>query len=138
MRTLIRSLFSVLAPVEGGYSLKYREKFINEVLGDKSAYDGYFLDGLHSNGTTATSLHIDNIKDIVQRCNELLPVDKFRVMLGPYNPVVLMQLVNLGVDVFDSSYCYIATKHNCALTFSFGMEANSEGSEFDMDLSDPR
>ncbi len=118
--------------------MKYREEFIKEIMVNNSDIDGYFLDGFHNNGTTATSLQINNIKDIVQKCNELLPADKFKVMFGPYNPVVMLQLIQLGVDVFDSSYCYLATKHNCALTFGYDVETTSDAVEFDMDLSDPR
>lgn len=128
----------VLAPIEGGYSLKHREEFIKEILVDNSEIDGYFLDGFHSNGSTATCLQINDIKDVVQKCNELLPADKFKVMFGPYNPVVMLQLIQLGVDVFDSSYCYLATNHKCAFTFDFNMESPSETTEFDMDLSDPK
>ncbi|KAJ6636688.1 Queuine tRNA-ribosyltransferase accessory subunit 2 [Pseudolycoriella hygida] len=130
------SLF--VAAIEGGYNLRHREEYIKEILVHNSDIHGYFLDGLHSNGFTATSLTIDNIKEIVKKCNELLPADKFKVMFGPYNPVVMLQLIQLGVDVFDSSYCYIATKNRCALTFSFDMESSSNGRDFDMDLKDPK
>lgn len=116
----------------------HREEFIKEIISNNTHIDGYFLDGFHSNGITATSLQINNIKDIVQKCNELLPADKFKIMFGPYNPVVMLQLIEIGVDVFDSSYCYLSTKHNCALTFCFDMENTSETQEFDLDLSDPR
>lgn len=119
--------------------MKYREEFIKAIVASNADIDGYFLDGFHSNGITATSLRIDDIKDVVRKCNELLPVDKFKVMFGPYNPVLMLQLIELGVDVFDSSYCYLATKHNCALTFCFDMEnPTTETHEFDMDLSDAR
>lgn len=118
--------------------MKHREEFIKEIISNDADIDGYFLDGLHSNGITATSLRIDNIQDVVRKCNELLPADKFKVMFGPYNPVVMLQLIELGVDVFDSSYCYLATTHNCALTFRFDVENISEMHEFDVDLSDPR
>lgn len=96
------------------------------------------MDGFHNNGITATSLQINSIKDIVQRCTELLPMDKFKVMLGPYNPVTTMELIGLGVDVFDSSYCYLATKYNCALSFCFNSESTTVPHEYDMDLSDVR
>lgn len=128
----------ISAAIEGGYSLKHREEFIKDIIVNNSDIHGYFLDGFHSNGSTATCLQIDDIKDVVQKCNELLPADKFKVMFGPYNPVVMLQLIQLGVDVFDSSYCYLATNHKCALTFGFNMDSTSEASEFDMDLSDPK
>lgn len=131
-----QSLF--VAPIEGGFSPKHREEFIKGILVDNADIDGYFLDGFHNNGITATSLQIDSIHDIVRKCNELLPVDKFKVMFGPYNPVLMLQLIQLGVDVFDSSYCYLATTHKCALTFGFDVDNKSdENREFDMDLSDP-
>ncbi|KAG4076554.1 hypothetical protein HA402_002717 [Bradysia odoriphaga] len=130
-----QSLF--VAPIEGGFSSKHREEFIKEMLVHNADIDGYFLDGFHSNGITATSLQIDSIQDIVQKCNELLPADKFKVMFGPYNPVLMLQLIQLGVDVFDSSYCYLATTHKCALTFGFDLDVKAENRDFDMDLSDP-
>lgn len=128
----------VSAPIVGGYDLQNREKCIKEIIVDNTDIDGYFLDGFHNNGITATSLQIDHIKDVVQRCNELLPVDKFKVMFGPYNPVVMMELIQLGVDVFESSYCYLATTYKCALTFSSDEQDKAETHEFDMDLSDLR
>lgn len=133
-----RTITFISAPIEGGYSLKHREEFIKEIMKNNADIDGYFLDGFHNNGYTATSLQIKNIKEVVQKCNELLPADKFKVMFGPYNPVVMLQLIQLGVDVFDSSYCYLSTTHNCALTFCFDLENISESYEYDMDLSDPK
>lgn len=47
----------------------------------------------------------------------MLPIDKVRVSMGCWNPVTTLDLVELGVDVFDSSYPYIITEQSQALTF---------------------
>lgn len=96
--------------------------------------DGYFLDGFHSNGVSATSIRIDGIQTIVSRCMELLPAEKMKMMLGAYSPLTTLQLISMGVDVFDNSYAYLSSLNFCALTFSFNVESVS--SDFDMDLSD--
>lgn len=47
----------------------------------------------------------------------LLPEDKMKVMNGCYNPATVLGLVDLGVDVFDSSYAYQMTEQKKALVF---------------------
>lgn len=37
--------------------------------------------------------------------------------MGCWNPVTILDLIELGVDVFDSSYPYIMTERSQALTF---------------------
>lgn len=37
--------------------------------------------------------------------------------LGCWNPVTVLELVELGVDVFDTSYPYVATENSEGLTF---------------------
>lgn len=40
-----------------------------------------------------------------------------RVSMGSWNPATVISLVELGVDLFDSSYPYSVTEQSCALTF---------------------
>lgn len=61
-----------------------------------------------------------------------LPPEKLRVLHGCYNPVTVIGLVELGVDLFDTSYCYLATERSAALTFSLGPE--TDGTEYEMNL----
>lgn len=42
-----------------------------------------------------------------------------RVVMGSWNPVTVIDLVALGVDLFDSSYPYSITERSCALTFLY-------------------
>lgn len=98
---------------------------------------GYFLDGFHNNGASATTLTMTELGPIVGRCMELLPGEKMKMMLGAYSPITIVELCRLGVDVFDNSYAYLASVHCVALTFSFcaGDENVEKHPPFDMDLS---
>lgn len=47
----------------------------------------------------------------------LLPPEKLKVSVGCWNPLTVLDLVELGTDVFDTSYPYIITENLRALTF---------------------
>lgn len=49
----------------------------------------------------------------------LLPENKMRIVHGCWNPVVIIQLVKLGIDLFDTSYLHVVTERQAALTFNF-------------------
>lgn len=128
-----------IAPVEGGYSPQYREtsiKLLNEYE-NQNIIGGYFLDGFHSNGESAKILDASKVCDIVKTCTVLLPANKLKIMLGAYSPSLIIQLIQLGVDVFDSTYVYLATSANQALTFDFDVNTTNQRSSFAIDLSDP-
>lgn len=79
------------------------------------------------------------MNSVVSKCIELLPPDKVRFMLGAYNPVTMLELIDIGIDVFDGSYTYLATVNSCALTFNFNVEQSSQiDVSFDIDLSADR
>ena len=44
-------------------------------------------------------------------------MDKLRVLIGSWNPSTILDLVDLGIDVFDSSYPYLMTEEAKALIF---------------------
>lgn len=55
----------------------------------------------------------------------LLPVKKLKVCPGSWNPATVLSLIELGIDIFDSSYAYLATEKKKALVFLY-----EETSEF--------
>lgn len=128
----LNKLNNFLAPIEGGFNVLARETMIRHM--QQPEVGGYFLDGFHTNGITATTLQFEAIKPIVQRCTELLPSDKLKIMMGAYSPVTTLQLIQLGIDLFDNSYAYLATSHNCALTFGY----SDSISTYDMDVADEK
>lgn len=129
----------ILAPVEGGYSLHYRKDSIEQLnsYDDQDVIGGYFLDGFHRNGESAKQLDATKVCEVVDKCNELLPTSKLKCMFGAYSPMLVIQLIQLGVDVFDTTYAYLATSTNQALTFNFNTNDVQE-TQFAIDLADSR
>lgn len=129
-----------IAPVEGAFNDDYRQrsiKLLNEFT-NQEIIGGYFLDGFHSNGETAKELDALKVCEIVEKCTAQLPADKLKIMHGAYSPALVIQLIQLGVDVFDTTYAYLATSMNQALTFTFDVNRCSDelDSTFAIDLSD--
>ncbi|XP_015182893.1 PREDICTED: queuine tRNA-ribosyltransferase subunit QTRTD1 homolog [Polistes dominula] len=106
---------SILGAVEGGYDLQIRKESV-EYLIDKPLA-GFVIDGLHQNGPDVKDIQLKQIKNVIEHTINLLPADKLRVSLGCWNPLVTLELINLGIDIFDSSYPYIITERSEALTF---------------------
>lgn len=133
---LIISLFQI-APVEGGYSAELRKDFIKSLEEYSDKIGGYFLDGFHNNGETASNLGIEKVKGVLSESLKLLPHDKLKIMVGAYDPISMIELICLNVDIFDTSYIYLKTSKNRAITFSYDHNGDKECS-FYIDLGDAR
>lgn len=48
-----------------------------------------------------------------------LPEDKLRIIHGSWKPNYVLDLVEMGIDVFDSSLAEIVTERNSALVFRY-------------------
>ncbi|KAH0946504.1 hypothetical protein HN011_003238 [Eciton burchellii] len=105
----------ILGSIEGGYNLQAREEFIS-YLKDKPL-TGFVIDGLHNNGPEVQDISSEQVKQVIKHTINLLPVDKVKASMGCWNPVTVLDLVELGVDIFDSSYPYIITEQSQALIF---------------------
>ncbi|EFN82349.1 queuine tRNA-ribosyltransferase accessory subunit 2 [Harpegnathos saltator] len=105
----------ILGAVEGGYNLEARAESINHLK--SMPLTGFVIDGLHNNGPSVQNIPSELIKHVVQHTTSLLPVDKVRASLGCWNPAIVLDLVELGVDIFDSSYPYVITEQSQALVF---------------------
>lgn len=92
------------------------------------------------NSSSASDVDHNKVCEIVKYCNGLLADQKLKVMFGAYTPALLIQLIRLNVDVFDTTYAYLATTKNLALTFNLNYDqADSEGEQsFVIDLKDPQ
>ncbi|XP_046734390.1 queuine tRNA-ribosyltransferase accessory subunit 2 [Diprion similis] len=114
----------ILGAVGGGYNTTARELSIKNLEGKNLA--GYVIDGLHNNGPETEKIPFQSVEDIVKHTISLLPQDKMRVSMGAWNPVTVMNLIKLGVDLFDSSYPYLVTERSCALTFLYHHSESGE------------
>lgn len=128
----LKSMFAI-APVAGGYNLKSREKCLSEILKDDDEYvGGYLIDGLHNNGPEVEFLPFTDVEPIVEFVVNKLPAEKLRVMQGCWNPLAIIKLVKLGIDMFDTSYCRMLTERSAALTFP--IDNNDESSSYEINL----
>lgn len=111
---------TLLAPIVGGYSTFARTQSIKHARQQPAgSYGGYILEGFHTNGLSATELKPAQLLPIVEHCVQQLEAEQPRLMPGAYTPLLLLELIRLGVDVFDSSYAYCAAANYKALTFSY-------------------
>ncbi len=80
--------------------------------------DGYLLDSFHSNGESSLSMNMDEVTTILaEDVNPGLVKEKPRFFFGMCDPMMVLKLVKLNVDFFESSYAYHLTKQGLALTF---------------------
>ncbi|KAH8415662.1 hypothetical protein KR222_007685 [Zaprionus bogoriensis] len=130
---------TLLAPIVGGYNTFARSQCIKHARSQPAgSYGGYILEGFHTNGLAASELKETQLLPVVQHCVEQLEPELPRFMPGAYTPLLTLELVRLGVDVFDTSYAYCASANYRALTFSFASgeaAAQAEPAVF-LDLTD--
>ncbi|CAK9797919.1 Queuine tRNA-ribosyltransferase accessory subunit 2 [Anthophora quadrimaculata] len=105
----------ILGVVVGGYDIEARTTSIN-YLQNKSLI-GYVIDGLHNNGLDVKDIPSEQIKEVLEHTINLLPAEKLKVSMGCWNPLTVLDLIELGIDVFDTSYPYVVTESLHALTF---------------------
>ncbi|KAH8270117.1 hypothetical protein KR018_004202 [Drosophila ironensis] len=125
----------LLAPIVGGYDPFARTRSIKHAREQPSeSYGGYVLEGFHNNGLTATTVDAAKLLPIVKHCVGQLEAEKPRMIPGAYTPTTIIELVGLGMDVFDTSYAFCATNNFKALTFTF-LQDGREHSPF-LDITD--
>ncbi|RZF48119.1 hypothetical protein LSTR_LSTR002185 [Laodelphax striatellus] len=110
----------VFGVIEGGHNLIYKEKIISHLLGNPNVC-GFVISGLHSNGPDVEKLCFSSIESVVHQTLKLLPDDRVKVIHGCFRPEVVVRLIELGIDIFDSSLVDIVTNRGSA--FVFGWEA---------------
>ncbi|KAB7506111.1 Queuine tRNA-ribosyltransferase subunit QTRTD1-like protein [Armadillidium nasatum] len=79
--------------------------------------DGYCLLGLHGNGATPQNLDAEHIRKCVLASLENIPADKMRQAQGAYSIQSILEMIQCGVDIFDSSSAFIATENKRAFSF---------------------
>ncbi|XP_020284220.1 queuine tRNA-ribosyltransferase accessory subunit 2 isoform X2 [Pseudomyrmex gracilis] len=126
----------ILGPVEGGYNLEAREESIS-YLKDKPLA-GFVIDGLHNNGPSVQNVSSEQVKQVVQHTINLLPADKVRVSMGCWNPTTVLDLIELGVDIFDSSYPYVITEQSKALNFMCDCSDTCASDEYAISVAEKR
>lgn len=84
---------------------------------------GSSIEGFHSFGPDTEKLAYETIQEILEKQLEKLPTGQFRLLPGVYSPLLILQAVEAGVDLFESVYPYIVTERGNALTFNYNLPA---------------
>lgn len=109
-------------PIVGGYSTFARSESIKHARAKgESITGGYIFEGFHNNGLTATDVDADQLLKVMTHCLNELNVEKPKMLPGAYTPPVMLELISLGVDIFDTSYAFCAASNFKALTFNFDL-----------------
>lgn len=110
---------SLFVPIVGGYNTFNRSQSIKHAKSEGADLSGGFIfEGFHSYGLTASEVTTEQIVPIMTHCLKELQADSKPVMLpGAYTPLIMLELLRLGVDIFDTSYAYCAAVNFKALSF---------------------
>lgn len=106
----------LFAAVEGGYDEKGRRASARQVA-TRTRVDGYFLDGFHLNGEDALKTNMDDLRPILKETLRHLPGDQPKLYLGLCRPDRILDLVSMGVDMFDTSYAIHLSDTDRAFVF---------------------
>lgn len=132
------------ASVEGGLVEDERVRCAKAVASRPLA-TGFVIEGFYNYGNACEQWNLDEDRALLQKTLACLPSVKPRVMMGPHNPLRIIQLVLMGVDMFDCSYAYCVTERGAALVFPYdeastrvnaqdGYEINVGASEYREDF----
>ncbi|XP_038045502.1 queuine tRNA-ribosyltransferase accessory subunit 2-like [Patiria miniata] len=104
----------VLGVIEGSELLEERLRSARETA--KRPVAGYVLDGFHEE-----SMEERTRWSIMKAVLNEIPEDKPRFLPRVGRPDEVLRAVELGVDIFDSTFPYEATERGCALVFSYAL-----------------
>lgn len=139
----------IIAPIQGGFNTHERIRsamFLseyNEVL-------GFLFDGFFTDGSIIEEIPSDEIIPVVKQTmvlivnayiyfqwililylvkiyfwfeiKEYLPNDKMKVIFGAWTPSLIIDFINNGVDMFDTSFPYLSTERKSALVFDYNLK----------------
>lgn len=106
---------AVLAALQGGYDSQSRIVCATQTA--SRPVDGYTLDGFHYDGPEALDLDMEEVTLLVKDSLDHVPAEKVRCYFGMCDPAMILKLVSVGVDMFESSYALHMADQGLALSF---------------------
>ncbi|XP_065341390.1 queuine tRNA-ribosyltransferase accessory subunit 2 [Cloeon dipterum] len=120
---------SILASLVGGFCSERRRQLTKEMA--SQPVDGFVIDGFNVAGAKGESAKVELVRELVKETIADLPEAKLRVLPGCWSPEALWDLVQEGVDVFDSSLPTAVAERGSALTFKFCPKTKSFSYNFE-------
>ena len=104
---------SVFASVVGGHDAHTREVSVKDLL--ERSVDGYVLEAFHDYDPAKT-LHLEpETIGLVNRVTGCLPKEAPKALFGCFSPEIMLQLMEAGIDIFDSSVATVLTERGHAM-----------------------
>ena len=134
---------AILGVIGGGHNVEDRIRSAKEV--SKRPVQGFVVSGLHQFGPESEKFELASRQSILEKSLSQLPKDKPRFLHGILNPHNVISAVELGIDVIDSTYPYVAASRGCALQFDFRFPVNppeesdeEQNTGYEMNLKDKK
>ncbi|XP_053311274.1 queuine tRNA-ribosyltransferase accessory subunit 2 isoform X1 [Spea bombifrons] len=118
----------VIGAIEGGDQLDERLRSARETA--KRPVGGFLMDGFQGD-----SMSHETKLSLISSVTAVLPEDKPRFIHGVGRPDELLDCIESGVDLFDSSFPYEVTERGCALSFSHDYRTDPETAVLDKNES---
>lgn len=106
---------AIFGTIQGGYDLFLRKKSAKQTA--LRGVHGFVIDGFHTNGPDVECIDFSLVKPILFETLAFLPRDKPRILNGAFSPETMLEAVQCGIDIFDSSYAYILAESGQASVF---------------------
>ncbi|KAI6189869.1 Queuine tRNA-ribosyltransferase accessory subunit 2 [Aphelenchoides bicaudatus] len=91
----------------GGKSAFHRKEIATQLV-KKEYGSGFSIDmqeyGYNSKIKPKYPFDVEEIKELLREQLEILPVNKIRIVEGSFDPQQIFNLIQLGIDMFDSSF----------------------------------
>lgn len=137
----------IFGAIEGGFDAKLRDLSAKQT--SERPVDGFLIDGFHTNGPASGELNWSEAQPLIQSILKVLPESKPRLYQGSCSPKMVLDLVEIGIDIFESSYVFHETEAGHGLTFTNTLtpkvspDADCDASSTDkgvafIDLKDPQ
>ncbi len=118
----VESKPALFASVTGGRSREWRKRSAEAAAKRSTAVHGFMLDGFFLDSRDKHD--VDEVCRIIkEEVMPSLPSDKPKAFFGPVDPRAALALIEVGVDLFDSSFAVEAAEKGLALTYPHGMES---------------
>ncbi|TRY76934.1 hypothetical protein TCAL_10627 [Tigriopus californicus] len=105
----------IFGAIEGGYDAQCRAFSAKETV--QRPVDGFLIDGFHTNGVTSGDLIWSDAQPLLQSILKALPDSKPRLYQGSCSPKMTLDLIEIGIDMFESSYVFHETEAGHGLIF---------------------
>ncbi|CAD5118961.1 DgyrCDS7631 [Dimorphilus gyrociliatus] len=107
----------IFGAIEGGWNKEERIRSAKET--NARNVFGFTIEGFSAPGANFEQIDLSVVKDLMRTTIQELPECKPRVLNGSWNIKNLLEAIDCGIDIFDSSYASNLAENNRAIKADF-------------------